>query len=335
MTSSTRVLCRFPRGRRSRGDAQASHTPVRGRDGHGGSPPGAAAQRPRAGGRGARLTQVQVERGGSWVLAQTEPGDRTDERRLKQHGAARRCGVCKAADGYQSGQLTAAEALTRAGWDRASQHERGLLLDMFGLSQAPENLPARPGPRPEMPAPRPGPASREVRVIPAPRPAPDAHYQVTPEVVALVDQLEAAWAPSANRAAGRGRTCRTGGRVVSDLHHRSTLDDAFCEWLLSDHPEAKAERDWRRGSHLRQLRQSAADIAGWADRVSADPGQHTPMARDLAATIGPMAHASAIRAEIEAAEPDDPTSPASAPSSSRTCVTTRIIPTWITATPPT
>ena len=92
---------------------------------------------------------------------------------------------------------------------------------------------------------------------------------------------------------------------MSDLHHRSTLDDAFCEWLLSDHPDAKAERDWRRGTHLRQLRESAADIAGWADRVSAEPGQHTPMARDLAATIGPMAHASAIRAEIEAAEPDD------------------------------
>ena len=95
-------------------------------------------------GRGARLTQVQIERGGSWVLAQTEPGDRTEERRLKQHGAARRCGVCRAADGYQSGQLPAAEALTRAGWDRASQHERGLLLDMFGLSQAPQNLLAVP-----------------------------------------------------------------------------------------------------------------------------------------------------------------------------------------------
>ena len=49
---------------------------------------------------------------------------------------------------------------------------------------------------------------------------------------------------------------------MSDLHHRSTLDDAFCEWLLSDHPDAKAERDWRRGTHLRQLRESAAEIAG-------------------------------------------------------------------------
>ena len=92
---------------------------------------------------------------------------------------------------------------------------------------------------------------------------------------------------------------------MSDLHRRSTLDDAFCEWLLSDHPDAKAERDWRRGTHLRQLRESAADIAAWADRVSADPEEHTLMARDLAGTIGPMAHASALRAEIEEAEPGD------------------------------
>jgi hypothetical protein len=142
-------------------------------------------------GRGARLTQVQVERGGSWVVAQTEPGGRDEERRLKQHGAARRCEVCKAAENYQSGQLTASEALTRAGWDRASQHERGLLLDIFGLPQAPENLPAQPAPRPQMPAP-PDPASGEARV-PAPRPAPDARYQITPDVVALVDKLQASW----------------------------------------------------------------------------------------------------------------------------------------------
>ena len=92
---------------------------------------------------------------------------------------------------------------------------------------------------------------------------------------------------------------------MSDLHRRSTLDDAFYEWLLSDHPDAKAEREWRRGTHLHRERGTAAGIATWADRVSADPGRHTQMARDLAATIGPMAKASAIRAEIEAAEPDD------------------------------
>jgi hypothetical protein len=45
-----------------------------------------------------------------------------------------------------------------------------------------------------MPAPQPGPGSSEIRDIPAPRPAPDAHYQITPEVVALVCKLEAGWA---------------------------------------------------------------------------------------------------------------------------------------------
>jgi len=144
-------------------------------------------------GRGARLTQVQVERGGSWVLAQTEPGGTSRERQLKQHGAARRCEVCKAIKGYQAGELSRELALARAGWDRASQHERRLLLDMFGLSQAPHPGASGDGPRPGMPAPQPGPASGEVRDIPAPRPAPAERY-ITPEVVALVGQLETAWA---------------------------------------------------------------------------------------------------------------------------------------------
>ena len=91
---------------------------------------------------------------------------------------------------------------------------------------------------------------------------------------------------------------------MSDLHHR-TLDDAFYEWLLSDHPAAKTEREWRRSTHLQRQRGTAADVAAWADRVSAEPERHTQMARDLAATIGPMAHASAVRAEIDEAEPDD------------------------------
>src|SRR6202042_2890535 len=65
-------------------------------------------------GRGARLTQVQIERGGFWVLAQTQPGGRGLERRLKQHGAARRCEVCKAVSASQAGDLPVHEALTRA-----------------------------------------------------------------------------------------------------------------------------------------------------------------------------------------------------------------------------
>ena len=87
-------------------------------------------------GRGARLTQVQVERGGSWVLAQVEPGGQRRERQLKKHGAARRCSVCKAMEGYQAGKLSRGQALALAGWDRATEHERALLLDMFGADQS-------------------------------------------------------------------------------------------------------------------------------------------------------------------------------------------------------
>jgi hypothetical protein len=144
-------------------------------------------------GRGGRLPQVQVERGGSWVVAQTEPGSRGKERQLKKHGAARRCEVCKAVDGYQSGQLTAPEALNHAGWDRASQHERGLLLDMFGLSQTPETTPSQPATGQA--------SSAEARDVPAPRPAADVHYQITPDVVALVDQLHATWTAEPRTAA--------------------------------------------------------------------------------------------------------------------------------------
>jgi len=89
-------------------------------------------------GRGARLTQVQIERGGFWVLAQTQPGGRATERRLKQHGATRRCEVCKAAGAFQSGELTAPEALARAGWDRSNPVQRSLLLDIFGIPTPPE-----------------------------------------------------------------------------------------------------------------------------------------------------------------------------------------------------
>ena len=101
-------------------------------------------------GRGARLTQVQVERGGFWVLAQTQPGGRTLERRLKQHGAARRCEVCKAVSGYQAGELAAEDALGRAGWDRSNPVQRSMLLDIFGLPEPPPALAAPlppPGPR--------------------------------------------------------------------------------------------------------------------------------------------------------------------------------------------
>lgn len=130
-------------------------------------------------GRGARITQVQTERGGFWVLAQTQPGDRSEERRLKQHGAARRCEVCKAVDGYRAGELTADQALARAGWDRSSPAQRSILLDIFGIPKPPEQA-ATPSasPQPPVPAPRPG---------PRPAPAPD------PELDAVVEALIEGW----------------------------------------------------------------------------------------------------------------------------------------------
>jgi hypothetical protein len=89
------------------------------------------------------------------------------------------------------------------------------------------------------------------------------------------------------------------------LHNRSVTDDAFYEWLLSDHPDAKAERERRRSMHYQRERDTASDITAWADRISTDPGPHTQAARGLAARMAPHAARSAARAEISAAEPDD------------------------------
>jgi predicted GIY-YIG superfamily endonuclease len=47
-------------------------------------------------GQGARLTQVQLERGGTWRLASAEPGTRDREAQLKERGAGRRCQICRA-----------------------------------------------------------------------------------------------------------------------------------------------------------------------------------------------------------------------------------------------
>ena len=129
-------------------------------------------------GRGARMLQVQLERGGFWVVAQTEPGGTFRERQLKNEGgASRRCQVCKAVDRYLSGELSEEEALARAGWDRSSELERRLLLDMFGIEHAPER------------------SAAQVPEVPAPRRAPEPQIQehTTPEINALVDALIEGW----------------------------------------------------------------------------------------------------------------------------------------------
>ena len=137
-------------------------------------------------GRGARLTQVQAERGGSWVLAQTQPGGRALERRLKQHGATRRCEVCKAAGAYQAGELTAPEALTRAGWDRSNEVQRSLLLDIFGIPKPPGTASAD------------APAASAAQAPEAPHahipePRPEARPAPGPELDPVVDALIASW----------------------------------------------------------------------------------------------------------------------------------------------
>ena len=148
-------------------------------------------------GRGARLTQVQVERGGFWVLAQTQPGGRTLERQLKQHGAARRCEVCKAVGAFQAGELAAEDALGRAGWDRSNPVQRSMLLDIFGLAEPPEAL--------QDPAPAASTAPEPVAwhsSVPAPRPPsepapfwpwPGQPASADPVLEAAVEALERGW----------------------------------------------------------------------------------------------------------------------------------------------
>ncbi len=88
------------------------------------------------------------------------------------------------------------------------------------------------------------------------------------------------------------------------LHQRSTTDDAFYEWLLSDHPAARAERDYRRTATYRYQRNQAAVVLTWVAKINAQAGVPQTL-RELADSLGPLARESARRAEIDYAEPDD------------------------------
>jgi predicted GIY-YIG superfamily endonuclease len=134
-------------------------------------------------GRGARLTQVQRTTGGTWVVADVQPGARDREQQLKERGATRRCSVCKASRDIESGALTKEQALAQ--WENATAHERSLLREIFGM-----------GPEAAKPAPVP---AREI--IPAP-----SHEPVNygPEVDVLVDALIQSWkSPGAEPALDR------------------------------------------------------------------------------------------------------------------------------------
>ncbi len=128
-------------------------------------------------GRGARLTQVQLETGGSWVLADVESGVTRDrETQLKERSASRRCSVCRAQRAVEAGRITKEEALARSGWSRASDYERGVLIDIFGFEKQPERTPEIYSPRPFASAPSPAPVT-----------------EIDPEIGALVDALCAEW----------------------------------------------------------------------------------------------------------------------------------------------
>jgi hypothetical protein len=87
-------------------------------------------------------------------------------------------------------------------------------------------------------------------------------------------------------------------------HGRSVSDDAFYEWLISDHPDAKAERDQRRAATYQAEASRAAAVRAWADKIGAQPDA-PPTLRDLAASMGPQADQSAARAQARYAEPDE------------------------------
>ena len=89
----------------------------------------------------------------------------------------------------------------------------------------------------------------------------------------------------------------TGGYEVS-------AEDRFYEWLLSDHPDARAERDARREAAYRDLTENAAAVQAWAAKINATAGAPQNL-RDLAASMGPRAAGTAARAEADYAEPDE------------------------------
>jgi len=109
---------------------------------------------------------------------------RDREAQLKERGASRRCSVCRAQRAVEAGRITKEEALARSGWSRASDYERGVLLDIFGLEK-PERTPEIHSPRPFVPLPSPAPVT-----------------EIDPEIDALVDALCAEWSsPKAEASA--------------------------------------------------------------------------------------------------------------------------------------
>jgi hypothetical protein len=129
-----------------------------------------------------------------------------------------------------------------------------------------------------------------------------------------------------------GPQARRTGR--DGLHGRDVTDNAFYEWLLSDHPDARAERDRRRTATYQADRDRAVAVRAWAGKIIAQPDAPAAL-RDLAASMGPSADQTAARAEAAYAEPDEEYVTRLRASTRRTCRCPGRPGCGTTATPPT
>ena len=84
----------------------------------------------------------------------------------------------------------------------------------------------------------------------------------------------------------------------------SAKGDAFYEWLLSDHPDARAERNRRREAHYQEEIERAGQVQAWVAKIDATPDPPETVRR-LADSIGPTAEKSRARAEAAIAVPDE------------------------------
>jgi hypothetical protein len=192
-------------------------------------------------GRGARLTQLQREAGGSWVVADVEHGVTRDrEHQLKYRSASRRCSVCKASRDIEAGRISKEEALAK--WPDASPAERSMLREIFGME---------PGPEPEISDPVP---VREF--IPAPRPEPAP--EITPEMEAVVNALCEGWLREKAEAEARA-AAEAGPEPAREL--RSGLAAEVPAPRPAPEPQTQAET----------TPQITAPVEDWAPQPDAEP----------------------------------------------------------------
>ena len=174
-------------------------------------------------GRGARLTQLQREAGGTWVVADVEPGTKDREHQLKYRSATRRCSVCKAVRDIEAGRVTQEEALAR--WETARPADRAILREIFGMEPEPE-------------APDPVPVREMTRA-----PEPELEPGITPEMDALVDSLCEGWLRQQAEAEARA-IAEVGPEAAPERARELLRSELFREvsptWPPPD-PQAQAE----------------------------------------------------------------------------------------------